>query len=168
MVKNAKKTTDELPATVSTAALSKLLGITSQRISQLADAGVVSRAEHGRYLLAPSIAGYVEFMRKAHAESGGGINLRRERAELVRIQKMLAQLEYDRESGKVVEIASVADVVKREYAVVRTALFGLGSRVAPRLALMDHPEEIEALIVDEVNDILEALKYEEKAAEKAA
>jgi phage terminase Nu1 subunit (DNA packaging protein) len=43
----------------------------------------------------------------------------RERAQLVRAQRKLAELEYERESGKVVLTEVVGDVVQTRFLIVR-------------------------------------------------
>lgn len=93
-------------------------------------------------------------------------------AEAARIKEnflaALRQLEYDRESGKVVEIAVVGAAVVTEYAKVRNKVLGIGSRVAHRLAAMRSPEEIKALIDAEVSIILEELTLDGHGSAVAA
>jgi len=69
----------------------------------------------------------------------------------------LKQLEYDREVGLVVEIDDVIAAVASEYAVVRNRLLGIGSKVAPTIAVLNSAEEIKALIDKEVVRALGAL-----------
>lgn len=69
----------------------------------------------------------------------------------------LKQLEYDKESGLVVPIDDVVIAVAAEYAVVRNRLLGIGSKVAPTIAVLQSPEEIKALIDAEVNEALSQL-----------
>lgn len=69
----------------------------------------------------------------------------------------LKQLEYDREVGLVVEIDDVVAAVASEYAIVRNRLLGIGSKVAPSVAVLNSAEEIKALIDKEVTRALGAL-----------
>lgn len=69
----------------------------------------------------------------------------------------LKQLEFDRESGKVVEIDDVVVAVASEYAVVRNRLLGIGSKVAPDLTTLQSAEEIKAIIDAEVTEALNQL-----------
>jgi hypothetical protein len=72
-------------------------------------------------------------------------------------QAVLAQIEADRAAGLVVPIGTVADAVRKEYGIVRTALLGLASKLAARLAATTTPEACGALVDGEVRSILEAL-----------
>lgn len=69
----------------------------------------------------------------------------------------LKQLEYDRASGLVVPIDDVVVAVAGEYAVVRNRLLGIGSKVAPTIAVLQSPEEIKAIIDAEVIEALSQL-----------
>lgn len=83
------------------------------------------------------------------------------KAEAERVKEnyaaLLRQLEYDRESGLVVEIDDVVIAVASEYALVRNKLLNIGSRVAPDISTMDSPEEIKALIDKHVIEALKGL-----------
>lgn len=73
----------------------------------------------------------------------------------------LKQLEYDRESGAVVEIDDVVVAVASEYAVVRNKLLDIGTKVAPRAAVLKSAEEIKALIDAAVIEALEELTIDD-------
>ena len=57
----------------------------------------------------------------------------------------------------VVEIDDVVAAVASEYAIVRNRLLGIGSKVAPSVAVLNSAEEIKALIDKEVTRALGAL-----------
>jgi hypothetical protein len=77
-------------------------------------------------------------------------------------QARLAQIEADRVAGLVVLKAEVAGVVRAEYTIVRTAMLGLASKLAHRLAACASPEGCGALVHTEVRSILEALTADGK------
>lgn len=70
---------------------------------------------------------------------------------------LLKELEYDRDSGAVVEVAEVAKQVAAEYAIVRAKLIGIPARVAGRVAVMKSPEEVKALLDEEISEALAGL-----------
>lgn len=72
-------------------------------------------------------------------------------------QARLRQIEADTAAGLVVPITNIADAVRNEYAIVRTALLGMPSKLAARLAAATTPQEAGALVDVEVRSILEAL-----------
>jgi hypothetical protein len=75
----------------------------------------------------------------------------------------LRQLEYDRECGTVVPVEDVVAAVVGEYAKVRNRLLSIPARVAPRVAHLRSPEEIKALIEQEVAQALEELTCDARA-----
>jgi hypothetical protein len=82
-------------------------------------------------------------------------------AEAVRRERIavaqLRELELAREAGLVVPKADVVGVVRGEYHVVRTAMLGLASKIAHRLAAATTPEACGALVDVEVRSILDGL-----------
>jgi hypothetical protein len=54
-------------------------------------------------------------------------------------QARLRQIEADTAAGLVVPIADIADAVRHEYAIVRTAFLGMESKLAHRLAAATTP-----------------------------
>lgn len=62
----------------------------------------------------------------------------------------LRKLEFDRESALVAEIDDVVIAVATELSLVRNKLLNIGSRVAPRIAVMNSAEAIKAMIDAEV------------------
>jgi len=87
------------------------------------------------------------------------------KAEAERIKEnyaaLLRQLEFERESGQVVEIEDVVVAVASEYAVVRNRLLGIGSKVAPTAAVLKSAEEIKAIIDEEVIAALNELAIDD-------
>lgn len=70
---------------------------------------------------------------------------------------LLKHLEFDRKVGAVAEIEHVVVAVASEFALVRNKLLNIGSRLAPRVAVLKSAEEIKALIDAEVILALEEL-----------
>lgn len=60
------------------------------------------------------------------------------------------ELDFDKESGKVVEIGLAAKVIADVFSTVRVKMVGLGVKLAPKLSLMADPEEIRDVIDAEV------------------
>ena len=78
---------------------------------------------------------------------------RRERVAVARLR----ELELAREAGLVVPIADVTGAVRAEYHIVRTALLGIPSKLAHRLAVATTPEACGALLDTEIRQILTEL-----------
>lgn len=87
------------------------------------------------------------------------------KAEAERVKEnyaaLLKQLDYDRESGKVVEIDDVVVAVAAEYAVLRSRLLDIGSKVAPTVAVLKSADEIKAIIDAKVVEALTELTIDD-------
>jgi phage terminase Nu1 subunit (DNA packaging protein) len=68
-----------------------------------------------------------------------------------------AQLEYDRDSGLVVDVAEVARRVGADYAKVRTKLLSIPAEQAPRLHRAKTPAELQDMLQEVITDALEEL-----------
>ncbi|WP_353191399.1 hypothetical protein [Pandoraea pnomenusa] len=68
-----------------------------------------------------------------------------------------AQLEYDRDSGQVVDVAEVAKAVGSEYAKVRTRLLSIPAEQAPRLHRCKTPAELQDMLQEIITEALEEL-----------
>jgi len=75
----------------------------------------------------------------------------------------MAQIEADRVAGTVVLKSEILGAVRGEYTIVRTAMLGLASKLAHRLAACTSPEGCSALVDTEVRLILSALTSDEGA-----
>lgn len=71
------------------------------------------------------------------------------------------QLELDRELGKVVLISEVVEQVGRDFNAVRSRLRAVPSEIAPALARLKTPAEIEARLRDHIDRALEQLTADE-------
>ncbi|BDD90879.1 hypothetical protein PanNE5_03190 [Pandoraea sp. NE5] len=70
---------------------------------------------------------------------------------------LMAQLEYDRDSGLVVDVADVAKAVGTEYAKVRTRLLSIPAEQAPRLHRCKTPAELQDMLQEVITEALEEL-----------
>ncbi|WP_250538690.1 MULTISPECIES: hypothetical protein [unclassified Caballeronia] len=68
-----------------------------------------------------------------------------------------AQLEYDRDSGLVIDVAEVAKAVGTEYAKVRTRLLSIPAEQAPRLHRCKTPAELQDMLQEVITEALEEL-----------
>ncbi|KAH0438448.1 hypothetical protein [Paraburkholderia fungorum] len=68
-----------------------------------------------------------------------------------------AQLEYDRDSGLVIDVAEVAKAVGAEYAKVRTRLLAIPAEQAPRLHRCKTPAELQDMLQEIITEALEEL-----------
>ena len=69
----------------------------------------------------------------------------------------LRQLEYDTKVGKVALIEDIAEAVGEQLAIVRRRLLAIPSNVAPVVARLSSPGEVQAAIMKAVTEALEEL-----------
>lgn len=147
---------DMTNALVGTQQLAKLLDLTTARIQQLAAAGVLVKRGRGQFVLGEGVRNYVAFLRR-RGSSSGGLDLRQERARLVRLQGDLAELELARERREVVPIDEVAGAVSEEYSAVRARLLAIPNGIAMNLAADATPAGCRATVAAAIADALREL-----------
>src|SRR5690606_3014053 len=105
-----------LTGTVSATALGRLVGLSTRRLRELAESGVIPR-ERGRYRLPDAVAAYTAHLREIAAgrastgDRGETLDLVHERAALARRQREAVELKLARDRGELVD----AEAVKREF-----------------------------------------------------
>ena len=140
-------------SSISTQKLRKLLGLTSQRLGQLAKAGVITRQARGMYDLEASVRGYVEFLRKGVGEE---INPAQERGLLHRVQRQLKELELKTREGELIEVAVALQAHGDVTEVAKTRLFAIPDAVAPYLVNKSVPD-ISAQLNDAIWDAMDEI-----------
>jgi hypothetical protein len=145
------------PAKISTKDLGRVLGISVQRVNQLAAENVLSKSGRDQYETVKSINAYIAFRENAASQEAGRFHgLSRERAQLVKTQRLRAQLELDGRLGQVVEIDAAKAIISRCLLVMKNKLLGLGSKLGP-LANPGAPMLAQQVIYDGVVEALEEL-----------
>ena len=90
------------------------------------------------------------------ATSGDGLDIIGERARLTKEQADSLAMNNDLACDRVVLVEDAARIVGESCAAVRKALLSLPSNLAPKLARVSKPVEIQALLT---NAVQEALKH---------
>jgi hypothetical protein len=70
---------------------------------------------------------------------------------------LLKQVEYDERVGNVVLVEDVARELAAEYAAVKNLVMGMASKLAPRVVVCRTPNEAEAVIRTECEQVLQTL-----------
>jgi hypothetical protein len=103
------KSPEPAAGTVSTETLAKLLMLSTDRIRQLARAGHIPRAGHGRFVLVAAVQGYIKFLKDDDhraSRSAAADELRRQKA--LEIERRMA-----REDRKIIALDESMDVLGR-------------------------------------------------------
>jgi len=154
-----EKTQRKEVLTWSAAKLASVLGVSSRRVQQLADDGVVIRVSHGKYDLAASVQGYVEFVKASAAgpQDEDAKGLEREKIRLTKARADEAELRLTILRGDAVMMPDVEDLIADEYGALRQGLTQYPAKVASRASLMNDAPAIQALLTDALEETLGAL-----------
>ena len=130
--------------------LSKVLGITSVRVSQLCSEGVIQQNGHGRakYDLTDAVPAYINRYRRSGAASA--------KEKLAVQQERKLQLANDNLAGSLVPIEDAAEAFLRGCLNWRSGAAALPRRLATRLANTKNAATVRRILTEEI----EALLYE--------
>lgn len=101
-----------------------------------------------------------DVVRALFAEPAGKLDLSNERAQLAHAQTQKVKLEVAQLQKELVPADQLADTWGNYVANVRAKLLGLGSALAPRLAVEKSTQVCQAIIDSHVHEILSELKEE--------
>ena len=97
---------------------------------------------------------------------GAPPDMEHDRARKMAAEADMAEMRRDVESGRLIELQVVADVVRGEYATVRTRLGSLPGILAPRLDT-SRALEFQPIIAEAINEILTELSADDDMQGKA-
>ena len=142
----------------STAKLAGVLGVSTRRVQQLADDGVVKKVGHGKYDLAASIQGYIEFVKaQGQPKDEEGKGLEKEKIRLTKARADEAELKLTILRGDAVLMPDVEALIAEEYGSLRQGLSQYPAKVASKVSLMSEAAEVQAFLTDELEETLGAL-----------
>lgn len=159
---NLKKIESVDNVVVSSTVLSDLFGLTTRRVRQLSDEGVITKTSRGRYNLQDSIRNYIVYLKttqdlKAPQENDDELDGDKEQALLTRKKREKLELEIAAMQGKMHYSQDVERVMNDMLANFRAKILALPTKVAPRLENEDDVSEIESLLQEEMFEVLQEL-----------
>lgn len=141
------------------AVMSRMLGLSVPRISQLVAEGVLQRGERGKLDLVLSVQGYIRKLRdkqKEKIELDGVAPLEESKARREAALAGIAEIRLEAERGKYLPVSEVIESTVRCVSVAKARFLRLQSDLPPRLAGL--PEtKMQTLIRDSVIEILTEL-----------
>jgi terminase small subunit / prophage DNA-packing protein len=149
--------------------LAEIFGVAADTITAWAKRGcpVIQRGAKGvewQFNTADVIQWRVSELTETSAEPVGGYD--EGQARKMQADADLAEIKRDKERGKLIELQIVADVVRGEYATVRTRLGSLPGILAPRLD-SSRALEFQPVIAEVVDDILTELSADDRLQDDA-
>ncbi|EDS13161.1 hypothetical protein [Anaerotruncus colihominis] len=162
---------------VSTTELACILGITGRYVRQMAEDGVLSKVDKGRFLLAESVQKYIKYTAKdAMNEEDIKLDKAKRTAEvtLKASKAQVAKLEAEEMKGKMHRAEDVEAMTSDLVYAIRGALIALPGRLAVDVAAVESPAEASEIIRKEVYKVMRELanyrydpqKYEELVRER--
>lgn len=172
MGKNTAPEKITLDTAVSAKELAIVLGLSTRRIQQLVQDGILEAVEKGKYHLAKSVSRYIALITKEQSES----DKQRTEAEvsIKKAKAIVAVLEAKELQGKMHRSEDVADMTEDLIYTIRGMLLALPGRLAVDVSTTSTPAEAAEMIRTEVYKVMEEIsqyqydpkKYEERVRER--
>ena len=162
MSEDIKKIESVEQVTVSSTVLSNLFGITTRRIRQLENEGVIKKVARGKYNLQENIKSYITFIKtsadlKENKSEEGKIDYDEEHALLERRRREKIELELAAMRGTMHYSEDVERVMTDMLSNFKAKLLGLPSRAAPQLITFSEIGDIQECLHKEVLEVLNEL-----------
>jgi len=162
---DVKKIDNVEKVTVSSTVLSNLFGLTTRRIRQLENEGVIQKIARGKYSLQDNIKSYITYIKasadlKENKTEAGKIDYDEEHALLERRKREKIELELAAMRGTMHYSEDVERVMNDMLSNFKAKILALPSRAAPRLITLSTIADIQEILQNEVLDALnEMSKY---------
>ncbi len=139
--------------------VARAIGLSRPSLQQLVSDGVLVRVAHGRYDLFDCVSRYCAHLRRqlADARRGDGSDYQSERAKWTAARARISELERAQLEGSLVSVRGVTALLDRVAEIMRSALHGVGHRLAVRLAASREPMQCAALVDDAIGEALATL-----------
>lgn len=165
MSNDVKKIDNVEKVTVSSTVLSNLFGLTTRRIRQLENEGVIQKIARGKYSLQDNIKSYITYIKasadlKENKTEAVKIDYDEEHALLERRKREKIELELAAMRGTMHYSEDVERVMNDMLSNFKAKILALPSRAAPRLITLSTIADIQEILQNEVLDALnEMSKY---------
>ncbi|MDB2161211.1 hypothetical protein [Clostridium butyricum] len=159
MSDDVKKIDNVEQVTVSSTVLSNLFGLTTRRIRQLENEGVIQKIARGKYSLQDNIKSYITYIKasadlKENKIEEGKIDYDEEHALLERRKREKMELELAAMRGTMHYSEDVERVMNDMLSNFKAKILALPSRAAPRLITLSTIADIQEVLQNEVLDAL--------------
>lgn len=147
--------------TVSSTVLAKLFDISTRRIRQLENEGVIQKVARGKYSLQTNVKNYINYLKttsdlKENKQENENIDYDKEHALFEKTKREKAELELAAMKGSMHYSSDVEKVMNDMLSNFKSKLLGLPSRAAPVLQ-MKESAEIQDKLQSEVLEVLHEL-----------
>jgi hypothetical protein len=137
--------------------LTTWLDLTTRRVIQLVDEGVIPKEGKGRYPLKQCVLGYLAYLRGLAEGRGRTSELNQEKLLTARIERKRRELEYAEAEGSLITVESHRAALAEAFDLVRSNIRNLPGAIAPRLVGLDDARDVQAILIPSVDDALRAI-----------
>ena len=135
--------------------IAKLLDLTDRRVQQLANDGVIPRAERGRYDLIATVQGYVRFLRERAFGAVANTDAHTEKTRLTAAQASIAEMTEMEMRGELVRAGDVRREIYTASRQIRNTMLTMPDRIASKLVTVDDGLVIHEMLEAEITVMLE-------------
>lgn len=132
--------------------ISKLIGVTPQRVSHLHKEGILQQTDRARYDMYDCVRAYVKYCNHGKVASAAAESKNRWNEA----KAAEAELKLAKELGKAILVEDAQEIFNGMMITVVSHLEGLGSKLSSELAGITDPKQIQQRIKEEVRRIREA------------
>lgn len=152
-------------ATYSVEIIARLLDLTTRRVQQLSQEGVIPKAERGRYELVPAVRGYISYL-KERSLNPGVVSFDEVRARKIAAEAEMAEIELREKKGQLISANEVVDSWGEIVGACRSKLLAVPAKIAPVVAVEDNPAVCKQIVEEQIGEALyELAKYVAATAE---
>ncbi len=125
--------------------MASLCGITTRRINQLAQEGVVQRVNDREFNTIDFIKDYMRFLHKHNRQQGHKPDCDA-RQRLANAKAEMIEIELAKRKNEVLEIAKVRDEIDQMISACRAKLLAIPTKLAHQLAPASTPDAMEKIV----------------------
>lgn len=131
--------------------------LTPRRVTQLVHEGVVPRAGRGKYPLKDSVQAYCRYKDQLLLKKGSGGEMAEEKLRTARLERRRKELEFEKLEGNLITTEHHESVLADAFRLVRSSIRNIPGALAPRIAGLDDPRDVERVLVPALDDALRAI-----------
>jgi phage terminase Nu1 subunit (DNA packaging protein) len=137
--------------------LTSWMGVTSRRVLQMIEEGIVTKEGRGKYPLKSNVTNYIEHLKRLAEGTGRRSELGHEKLLTARIERQRKELQFAQQEGSLVTVESHRAAMAEVFDLVRSNIRNLPGAIAPRLVGLDDARDVQQLLAPAVDDTLRAI-----------
>lgn len=140
--------------------LAAIFGLSTRRIRQLTQEGVLPQVGRGKYVLGEAVQSYIAHLQEKIREAAKSVDPKDLQKELTRLRKAQAdkaELEVAEYQGQLHRAEDVEAVWTEMLSNFRARMLAMPTKLAPIVALQDDVQEVQAQLKDAIYEALQEL-----------